>query len=48
MMIKATDASASTLSNAIANYDAYVLKSQREGGGNNIYGKEIASVLESK
>ncbi|XP_058266104.1 glutathione synthetase isoform X1 [Hemibagrus wyckioides] len=32
---------------ALAKPDQYVLKPQREGGGNNIYGDEICSVLES-
>ncbi|XP_030624793.1 glutathione synthetase [Chanos chanos] len=31
---------------ALANPDLYVLKPQREGGGNNIYGAEIRQVLE--
>ncbi|XP_057375062.1 glutathione synthetase-like isoform X2 [Daphnia carinata] len=30
---------------AIANPEKYVLKPQREGGGNNVYGKEVAEVL---
>lgn len=30
---------------AIANPDRFVLKPQREGGGNNVYGKEIRDVL---
>uniref|UniRef100_A0A8C2DR87 Glutathione synthetase n=1 Tax=Cyprinus carpio TaxID=7962 RepID=A0A8C2DR87_CYPCA len=32
---------------ALANPDQYVLKPQREGGGNNIYGTEICEVLEN-
>ena len=30
---------------ALANPEKYVLKPQREGGGNNIYGKDIVSFL---
>lgn len=33
---------------AIQNPDMYVLKPQREGGGNNLYGKEMAERLRSK
>ncbi|XP_051517777.1 glutathione synthetase-like isoform X3 [Myxocyprinus asiaticus] len=36
-----------TVAMALANPDQYVLKPQREGGGNNIYGKEICEVLEN-
>ncbi|KAK1801629.1 hypothetical protein P4O66_022273, partial [Electrophorus voltai] len=36
-----------TVDMALAAPDRYVLKPQREGGGNNIYGQEICSVLES-
>ncbi|XP_066514813.1 glutathione synthetase [Hoplias malabaricus] len=36
-----------TVAMALANPDQYVLKPQREGGGNNIYGEEICRVLES-
>uniref|UniRef100_A0AAV1VD27 Glutathione synthetase n=1 Tax=Peronospora matthiolae TaxID=2874970 RepID=A0AAV1VD27_9STRA len=32
---------------AIANPHAYVLKPQREGGGNNLYGDEVASAIQS-
>ncbi|KAA0706956.1 Glutathione synthetase [Triplophysa tibetana] len=35
-----------TVAMALANPDQYVLKPQREGGGNNIYGQEICKVLE--
>ncbi|XP_062871139.1 glutathione synthetase [Trichomycterus rosablanca] len=35
-----------TVTMALANPDRYVLKPQREGGGNNIYGDEICRVLE--
>ncbi|KAM4692330.1 glutathione synthetase [Rhinophrynus dorsalis] len=35
-----------TVKIAIANPDHYVLKPQREGGGNNLYGDEIRDVLE--
>lgn len=35
-----------TVAMALANPDRYVLKPQREGGGNNIYGQEICEVLE--
>lgn len=35
-----------TVAMALANPDQYVLKPQREGGGNNIYGSEICEVLE--
>ncbi|KAM9296340.1 glutathione synthetase [Gastrophryne carolinensis] len=35
-----------TVKIALANPDQYVLKPQREGGGNNIYGSEICDVLE--
>ncbi|CAH2292572.1 glutathione synthetase [Pelobates cultripes] len=35
-----------TVEIAIANPDQFVLKPQREGGGNNIYGEEIKEVLE--
>ena len=30
---------------AIKNPEKYVLKPQREGGGNNIYGKEVSNLL---
>ncbi|CAB1329675.1 unnamed protein product [Coregonus sp. 'balchen'] len=36
-----------TVAMALANPDQFVLKPQREGGGNNIYGAEICQVLES-
>ncbi|XP_066558541.1 glutathione synthetase isoform X2 [Amia ocellicauda] len=36
-----------TVAMAIANPDHFVLKPQREGGGNNIYGEDICQVLES-
>uniref|UniRef100_A0A8C1ABI0 Glutathione synthetase n=1 Tax=Cyprinus carpio carpio TaxID=630221 RepID=A0A8C1ABI0_CYPCA len=36
-----------TVAMALANPDQYVLKPQREGGGNNIYGTEICEVLEN-
>ncbi|XP_072553580.1 glutathione synthetase [Salminus brasiliensis] len=36
-----------TVDMALAKPDQYVLKPQREGGGNNIYGEEICRVLES-
>uniref|UniRef100_A0A673JVC4 Glutathione synthetase n=1 Tax=Sinocyclocheilus rhinocerous TaxID=307959 RepID=A0A673JVC4_9TELE len=36
-----------TVAMALANPDQYVLKPQREGGGNNIYGSEICEVLEN-
>ncbi|RXN30909.1 glutathione synthetase [Labeo rohita] len=36
-----------TVAMALANPDQYVLKPQREGGGNNIYGNEICQVLEN-
>ncbi|XP_076131970.1 glutathione synthetase [Alosa pseudoharengus] len=35
-----------TVAMALAKPDHYVLKPQREGGGNNIYGQEICQVLE--
>ncbi|CAI9580595.1 unnamed protein product, partial [Staurois parvus] len=35
-----------TVKIALANPEHYVLKPQREGGGNNIYGDEIREVLE--
>ncbi|XP_063816209.1 glutathione synthetase [Pseudophryne corroboree] len=35
-----------TMKIALANPELYVLKPQREGGGNNIYGNEIREVLE--
>ncbi|KAJ3586332.1 hypothetical protein NHX12_012732 [Muraenolepis orangiensis] len=35
-----------TVAMAMANPDRFVLKPQREGGGNNIYGSEICRVLE--
>ncbi|KAK6308046.1 hypothetical protein J4Q44_G00213170 [Coregonus suidteri] len=35
-----------TVAMALANPDQFVLKPQREGGGNNIYGAEIIQVLE--
>ncbi|XP_068119885.1 glutathione synthetase [Hyperolius riggenbachi] len=35
-----------TVKIALANPEQYVLKPQREGGGNNIYGEEIREVLE--
>lgn len=35
-----------TVKIALANPDQYVLKPQREGGGNNLYGDEIREVLE--
>lgn len=35
-----------TVAMALANPDQFVLKPQREGGGNNIYGQEICEVLE--
>ncbi|KAI4873755.1 hypothetical protein NFI96_010614 [Prochilodus magdalenae] len=35
-----------TVAMALSNPDQYVLKPQREGGGNNIYGPEICQVLE--
>ncbi|TRY54056.1 hypothetical protein DNTS_034490 [Danionella cerebrum] len=35
-----------TVAMALANPDQYVLKPQREGGGNNLYGAEICEVLE--
>ncbi|XP_064160696.1 glutathione synthetase-like isoform X1 [Anguilla rostrata] len=34
-----------TVAMALANPDRYVLKPQREGGGNNIYGADICQVL---
>ena len=34
------------ISEAKINYDNYVLKTQREGGGNNYFGKDIADKLE--
>uniref|UniRef100_A0A671KUQ8 Glutathione synthetase n=1 Tax=Sinocyclocheilus anshuiensis TaxID=1608454 RepID=A0A671KUQ8_9TELE len=36
-----------TVAMALASPDRYVLKPQREGGGNNIYGSEICEVLEN-
>ena len=33
--------------NAIANPERYVVKSEREGGGNNLYGEEIKELLTS-
>lgn len=36
-----------TVAMALANPDHYVLKPQREGGGNNIYGQDICQVLNS-
>uniref|UniRef100_A0A671KJB3 Glutathione synthetase n=1 Tax=Sinocyclocheilus anshuiensis TaxID=1608454 RepID=A0A671KJB3_9TELE len=36
-----------TVAVALANPDQYVLKSQKEGGGNNIYDSEICEVLEN-
>ena len=33
------------MARAIANPDAFVLKPQREGGGNNLYGAELAAAL---
>lgn len=33
---------------AIENPEKYVLKPQREGGGNNVYGKEASSSNEQK
>lgn len=30
---------------ALSNPERYVLKPQREGGGNNVYGTDIADVL---
>lgn len=36
------------MEDAIANPDNYVLKPQREGGGNNLYGAEMAERLQSK
>ncbi|KAG7472412.1 hypothetical protein MATL_G00108550 [Megalops atlanticus] len=36
-----------TVAMALANPDQFVLKPQREGGGNNIYGADICQVLES-
>jgi len=44
----ASDADASAaVQDAIQNPDLYVLKPQREGGGNNIYGKDLADRLSS-
>ena len=34
------------IEDAIRNPDAYVIKPQREGGGNNIYGKDVRAMLE--
>jgi glutathione synthase len=31
---------------AVANPEAFVMKPQREGGGNNVYGVEVKNVLE--
>lgn len=33
------------VADAISNYDNYVLKPQREGGGNNVWGREISEFL---
>lgn len=38
---------ASAVSSALSNPDAFVLKPQREGGGNNLYGAELAARLQS-
>uniref|UniRef100_A0A8C9T9Y2 Glutathione synthetase n=1 Tax=Scleropages formosus TaxID=113540 RepID=A0A8C9T9Y2_SCLFO len=37
-----------TVAMALANPEKFVLKPQREGGGNNIYGEEICRVLQEK
>jgi len=39
------DSARAAVSNAIANPDQYVVKPQREGGGNNLYGEEARSAL---
>lgn len=31
---------------AIANPEAFVMKPQREGGGNNVYGRDVKTVLQ--
>jgi glutathione synthase len=37
---------ASVIQDAIQNPDRYVLKPQREGGGNNLYGPDLSSALQ--
>ena len=46
MLLPAQDEEGDTAVNmAIANPQRFVLKPQREGGGNNVYGQEIANTL---
>lgn len=40
------DASTDALKEAVAKPEGFVLKPQREGGGNNIYGKDVARTIE--
>jgi len=39
------DAAKYALSDAISNGNSWVLKPQREGGGNNMYGKDVSDFL---
>ena len=40
-----TDGSSEILEEAVAKPEGFVLKPQREGGGNNIYGKDVATTI---